>query len=90
MGVYAQTSLHDEQKKAAIVDYLTRAANGGAEAVASSPSASGPQTMAAIRSAIGGLTSECSRLVNSLVDAGTITRDFNGSENDQKWTYSVA
>jgi hypothetical protein len=90
MAIYQSTDQSDITRKAAIVDFLTRAAaEGGREAVASAPKAFGPQTMSAIRSAIGGLTSECTRLVNALVDAGTIIRKSNGSENANNWTYTV-
>ena len=89
MGVYANPNQTDVEKKAAIVAFLTHAANGGASAIATMGKVTGPQTIYTIRHAIGGLTSETTRLVNALVDAGTIVRNFNGSENDQKWTYSI-
>jgi hypothetical protein len=84
-----RTSTNDSQRKANIVELLTKAANGGAQTLAIGGLVSGPLYNHQVRQALGISQPETDRLLCELVDATTIVRVASPNSDTQTWRYTV-
>lgn len=80
----------DSQRKAAVVELLESAANGGAHPIPTGPRVTGALSAAEIRSALAVSTQEANRIINLAVDDASIVRVADPNSDPSTWRYTVA